>query len=72
MPSAPGTAPETLETTGDSVFNRVWTLMGVPSVNVPGLRGKNDLPLGLQVNGRFGDDAHTLQCAHWLEQVLNR
>ncbi len=72
MPSAPGAAPETLATTGDSVFNRVWTLMGVPSVNVPGLEAKNGLPLGIQVNGRFGDDAKVLQRAHWLEQVLNR
>ncbi len=34
--SAPGPAPEGLASTGDAKFNRLWTLLGVPCVNVPG------------------------------------
>ncbi len=67
VPSAPGTAPETLESTGDSRFNRLWTLLGLPCVNVPGHYGENGLPLGLQVVAPFGQDALTLQAAHWIE-----
>ena len=35
-PSAPGEAPATLATTGDPVFNRAWTLFGVPCVTLLG------------------------------------
>ena len=37
-PSAPGAAPKGLGSTGISTFNRLWTLMGTPCVNVPGPR----------------------------------
>jgi Asp-tRNA(Asn)/Glu-tRNA(Gln) amidotransferase A subunit family amidase len=67
VPSAPGEAPEGLASTGDSVFNRVWTLLHAPCVNVPAGRGPKGLPLGVQVVGRIGDDARVLACAHWLE-----
>ena len=36
-PSAPGVAPLGLNSTGSSSFNRLWTLMGSPCVNVPGI-----------------------------------
>lgn len=69
-PSAPGPAPEGLGSTGSSIFNRLWTLMGVPTVNVPGLYAANGLPLGLQIVGPHGRDAETLAAAAWLETVL--
>ncbi len=55
-PSAPGAAPKGLGSTGSSTFNRLWTLMGTPCVNVPGLFDTGGLPLGVQVIGRFGQD----------------
>ena len=67
VPAAPGEAPEGLASTGDSVFNRVWTLLHAPCVNVPAGRGPSGLPLGIQVVGRIGDDARVLACAHWIE-----
>ena len=67
VPAAPGEAPEGLASTGDSVFNRVWTLLHAPCVNVPAGRGPGGLPLGVQVVGRIGDDARVLACAHWIE-----
>ena len=68
-PSAPGPAPKGLASTGDSVFNRLWTLLGVPCVNVPaGHDGA--LPLGLQVIAPFGRDREALAAAAWLEGVI--
>jgi amidase len=66
-PSAPGEAPLS-ETTGDPVFCRMWSLLHTPAINLPVARGPNDLPLGVQVIGRIGEDAQALACAHWLEQ----
>ena len=69
-PSAPGAAPQGLGSTGSSTFNRLWTLMGTPCVNVPGLTDPNGLPLGVQVIGRFGQDRATLEAARFVEGLL--
>jgi Asp-tRNA(Asn)/Glu-tRNA(Gln) amidotransferase A subunit family amidase len=70
-PSAPGSAPHGFATTGDPMFNRLWTLMGAPCVNVPGL-SENGMPLGIQIVGRFGRDRATLEAALFLEQAIAR
>jgi len=70
-PSAPGEAPEGLDATGDPVFNRVWTLLGVPCVNVPGLRGPSGLPVGVQVIGRPGGDGRVLAAAATVSGALS-
>ena len=67
-PSAPGEAPRGLEATGDPVFCRIWTLLGVPALNIPCSQGPNGLPVGVQVIGRIGDDARALTVAAWLQQ----
>ena len=68
-PSAPGAAPRGLDTTGDPMFNRLWTLMGTPCVNVPGL-WDGELPLGVQIVGRFGRDRTALEAALFLERAI--
>jgi Asp-tRNA(Asn)/Glu-tRNA(Gln) amidotransferase A subunit family amidase len=65
-PAAPGQAPASLETTGRAVFNGMWTLMGVPAVSVPLLKGEGGMPIGIQVVGRRGGDAGVLKAAKWL------
>jgi Asp-tRNA(Asn)/Glu-tRNA(Gln) amidotransferase A subunit family amidase len=70
-PSAPGAAPHGHGSTGDPAFNRLWTLMGAPCVNVPGLR-ENELPLGVQIVGRFGRDRAALEAALFLERAIAR
>ena len=70
-PSAPGAAPHGLGATGDPAFNRLWTLMGAPCVNVPGLY-ENELPLGVQIVGRFGRDRAALEAALFLERAIAR
>lgn len=71
-PSAPGAPPKGLTSTGNSTFNRLWTLMGTPCVNVPGLTDANGLPLGIQVIGRFGADRATLEAALFVESAIAR
>lgn len=68
--SAPGAAPRGLASTGDARFNRLWTLMGVPCVNVPAHLAEGGLPVGVQVIARFGDDAGALKAARFLEAAL--
>ncbi|HVJ51614.1 MAG TPA: amidase [Aliidongia sp.] len=69
-PSAAGVAPLIEHGTGDPVFNRLWTLAGVPCVNVPGLTDPVGLPLGVQIVGPLGADARTLAAAAWLETKI--
>src|SRR5262249_10797824 len=35
VPAAPGEAPSGLGNTGSPIFNRMWTLLGVPCVTLP-------------------------------------
>lgn len=69
-PSALGAAPHGLASTGDATFNRLWTLMGPPCVNVPGLADESGLPLGIQVVGRFARDKAALEAGAFLERAL--
>jgi amidase len=55
-PTAPGEPPKGLSTTGNAVFNSVWTALGTPAVTLPLFQGPTGLPVGLQlVAGRFKD-----------------
>ena len=69
-PSAPGPAPASLASTGDPVFNRAWTLFGVPCVTLPFGAAPNGLPLGVQLVGAFDDDMRLLAWAQWTEKAL--
>ena len=68
--SAPGEAPRGLASTGSSLFNRTWTLLGVPCINVPYGTGPNGLPLGVQLIGAAGSDVTILRWAHWAYGTL--
>ena len=65
-PSTIGAAPDTLEQTGNPVFCRVWTLLGLPCVHIPFFKAQNGMPVGLQVVGRYGEDKQVLRAAKWL------
>ena len=69
-PSAPGTAPKGLASTGDPAFCTLWTLCGMPALNLPLMRGAGGLPLGVQLVGRRGDDARLLRTAQWLTRRI--
>ena len=68
-PAAPGSAPP-LGSTGDPVFCTLWSLCGMPALNLPLLHAPDNLPLGLQLVGRRGDDARLLRSARWLAARL--
>jgi Asp-tRNA(Asn)/Glu-tRNA(Gln) amidotransferase A subunit family amidase len=65
-PSAPGTAPKGLTSTGDPLFCALWTLCGMPAISLPLLQSRNGLPLGVQLVGPRNDDARLLRTARWL------
>src|SRR4051812_35997443 len=71
-PSAPGAAPHGIGATGVANFNWLWTLMGTPCVNVPGLSDGAGMPLGVQIVGRFGRDRAALEAALFTERALAR
>ena len=65
-PSAIGEAPKGLSSTGDPVFNRIWTFLYTPCIHLPIFNGPQGLPLGIQVVGPFGEDARLLDACHKL------
>jgi Asp-tRNA(Asn)/Glu-tRNA(Gln) amidotransferase A subunit family amidase len=66
-----GTAPKGLGATGDPAFCVPWTLLGMPAVTLPLMRGENGLPLGVQLVGRRDFDARLLRTARWLEEKVS-
>ena len=70
VPAAPGEAPLGLGNTGDPIFNRMWTLLGVPCVTLSARWAENGLPTGVQLVGRIRNDARLMACAASLEQAL--
>lgn len=68
-PSASGEAPS-LETTGDPMFNRTWTTLGVPALHLPTGAGPNALPVGVQLTGARWSDTDLLALAATLEVTL--
>jgi Asp-tRNA(Asn)/Glu-tRNA(Gln) amidotransferase A subunit family amidase len=67
--SAPGPAPAR-SGTGDPRFNRLFTILGTPAVNVP--VPTDGLPIGLQVVAPFGRDSAALAAAALLERCFHR
>jgi len=69
-PCALGAAPKGLASTGDPAFCSLWTLLGMPAVSLPLMRGENGLPLGVQLVGRRNFDARLMRTARWLVEKL--
>jgi len=69
-PSAPGEAPAGLGATGDPVFNRIWTLLHLPCINLPAGKGQKGLPIGIQLVGEAGGDARLFVVAAWVTAHL--
>jgi Asp-tRNA(Asn)/Glu-tRNA(Gln) amidotransferase A subunit family amidase len=69
-PAVRGQAPRGLGATGDPVFCRAWTLLGTPAISVPGPRGADGLPIGLQLVARPRREAELLAAARWVQRAL--
>jgi Asp-tRNA(Asn)/Glu-tRNA(Gln) amidotransferase A subunit family amidase len=70
-PAVPGEAPAGLETTGDAVFNRLWTGLHFPAVTLPCTVGPAGLPVGIQLVAPRFRDRHLLAVATIVESALN-
>ncbi len=65
-PGATGEAPAFGPGTGNPVFCTIWTLCGLPSVNLPILVGENGLPVGLQLIAAIEQDDRLMRTANRL------
>lgn len=67
-PSAAGEALKLGYPTGSSNFNRMWSLLHGPGINLPAGRGPQGLPVGVQLIGRkYGDDRFLADAA-WVHE----
>lgn len=62
-PSAIGEAPSLKDGTGDPIFCRGWTLLGLPCININVASGPNGLPVGVQLIAGPGKDHFLLSAA---------
>ena len=71
-PSAPGEAPLfSAGNTGNPIFSTVWTLCGLPCLNMPVLMSENDMPIGVQLVGGREEDDKLLRMGSWMLATLN-
>ena len=71
-PSAPGEAPFGLTSTGNSLFNKNWTTLGLPCVTIPAGLGQKALPLGVQFVGPYRGDKSVLLAADAAWKAISR
>ncbi len=69
-PASLGAAPPINESTGDPIMQTVWSLAGLPSLNLPLITLADDLPMGIQAVGPAGQDARLLRACRWLVQTF--
>jgi Asp-tRNA(Asn)/Glu-tRNA(Gln) amidotransferase A subunit family amidase len=69
--SAPGEATPGITSQGMATFNRIWTALHVPCISIPGMRGRNGLPIGMQLVQRRYEDARLLQVARAVAAVID-
>lgn len=69
-PSAIGEAPSIKEGTGDPIFCRGWTLLGLPCINLNIGTGPNGLPVGVQLIAGPGKDHFLLSVARAFAKSL--
>jgi Asp-tRNA(Asn)/Glu-tRNA(Gln) amidotransferase A subunit family amidase len=71
-PSAIGTAPKGLDSTGDPVMSFPWTFAGLPTVSLPTSTHEDSLPVGIQVIGRYMADELLLAWANAIADTLSK
>ncbi len=64
-----GPAPKGLGSTGNAVFNGMWTLLGVPCISLP-LMQVGGMPCGVQLIGMRRDEGRLLATARWVEETV--
>lgn len=69
-PAAVGEAPSGLAATGDPVFSRLWTLLRLPTITLPGFTGTSGMPVGVQLLAAMQEDERLLSHALWAEALF--
>jgi Asp-tRNA(Asn)/Glu-tRNA(Gln) amidotransferase A subunit family amidase len=67
--SAPSEATRLEHGPGSGVMSMPWSLCGLPTVSLPLLKGRQGLPIGVQLVGRHGGDDELLRIAGWLDNA---
>jgi Asp-tRNA(Asn)/Glu-tRNA(Gln) amidotransferase A subunit family amidase len=68
---APGEAPRIQDGTGNSMFNRAWTAMGLPCMTLPFGRGRRfGLPLGIQFVAASGQDQALIEGCEGIQTLF--
>ena len=70
LPATNTTAPASLETTGDPIFNSPWSFAGNPAVTIPCGLAPNGMPVGLQLIGPPFSDVKLLNTALLIERQI--
>ena len=70
-PSAPGEAPDGLHNTGNPMFNRIWTFLQTPCMNLPLTRGANGLPIGMQLVCNKQEDERLFAYSEYLKNLTD-
>jgi Asp-tRNA(Asn)/Glu-tRNA(Gln) amidotransferase A subunit family amidase len=70
-PAARGEAPHGHASTGEAVFNAMWSLLHVPCLAVPCTTGPNGLPVGIQLIGAEHEDAKLLRVAARIAPIID-
>ena len=68
-PSAPGEAPAGLHNTGNPMFNRIWTFLQTPCMNLPLARSGNGLPIGIQLVCNRREDEQLFAYSAYLKSL---
>uniref|UniRef100_A0A4E9DVL1 Amidase domain-containing protein n=1 Tax=Gibberella zeae TaxID=5518 RepID=A0A4E9DVL1_GIBZA len=71
-PSVLDEAPEGLGNTGNPMFASPWTALHTPVVNIPGFRGKNDMPVGVSLVAARLRDRHLLKVSEAVGQLFEK
>jgi len=68
--AVPGEAIPRKDGNGEATFNRLFTALHLPCVTIPGLKGPNGLPVGVQLVGARFADMRVLAAGSALEELL--
>ncbi|KAI1652814.1 amidase signature enzyme [Daldinia decipiens] len=69
-PSVVDEAPMGIESTGSPAFNKIWTALHVPVVNIPGFKGGNGMPIGLSLVAPRYHDRHLLAVSKAVGEIF--
>ncbi|KAG5749178.1 hypothetical protein H9Q69_003691 [Fusarium xylarioides] len=70
VPSVLDEAPQGLGNTGSPIFAATWTALHTPVVNIPGFRGKSNLPVGVSLVSARLRDRHLLKVSEAVGHIF--